>query len=222
MKPHPTYLKLKADADRLGRTPYMDTADVAKCIRSTLAKAFPRTKFSVKISRYAGGSSVHVSWLDGPTDKLVADIVDRFEGKGFDGMIDMAFYKDVFILPDGSADYAASQGTEGSMGTVPGYSNWKPHPDAVRASPGCYVFTQRSVSLGHMQRALQSYAARYPGCPLAESIADGSIGVEADPVYGGWRYFGNPGAIRDAVGDGRGYGGDTCLRAYAARRMVAA
>jgi hypothetical protein len=222
MKNHPIYDKLKAKADADGRAPYFDTADVAKCIRSTLAKSWPKTKFSAKISRYAGGSSVQVSWVDGPTDAMVSAITDRFEGKGFDGMIDMAYYKDVFLMPDGSAEFAQTNGTEGSMGVVPAAKAWKPAPEAIRVSPGCYIFTERSLSLEAMQRACKSYAARWPGCPLAEAIKAGAVGVEADPVYGGWRYFGDPYAIRDAVGDGLGYGGDCVLRQYAGRRMMAA
>lgn len=222
MAQNPVYLKMKAEADKLGRTPHLDTADAAKCIRATLKARFPSVKFSVRTSRYSGGSSVRVDWTDGPTDAMVTAICDRFEGKGFDGMIDLSYYKDIYLLPDGSAEYASSSGTEGSMGVRPAYSEWKPSPDAIRVSPSCYVFCQRSFSLEFMQRAIAGYARKFPGCPLAEAINSGKVGVRENKVWGGWEYFGDPYQIRDAVGDGRGYGGDVALRSFAARRMTAA
>lgn len=217
---HPIYEKLKAERDASGRMPYLDTKDAAKCLRTTLAKKFPGVKFSVKISRYSGGSSIRVSWIDGPTAKQVEAYANAFEGKGFDGMIDMSYYKDIYLMPDGSAAFAQTGGTEGSMGVHPAAKVWKPEPDAILVSPSCYVFCERSTSLKFMRNTLESYARKYSGCPLAKAIEAGEVGVR-ESKWGGWEYFGEPHMIRDAVGPGAGYGGDTALYQHASRRAAA-
>lgn len=76
-------------------TKYIDTAEQAKMIRKDLKVAFPATTFSVKIKRYSGGSSVTVSWTDGPTTKDVQAIVGYYDGKG---MMDMSDYTPMRIL----------------------------------------------------------------------------------------------------------------------------
>ncbi|MFA7101348.1 MAG: LPD29 domain-containing protein [Bacilli bacterium] len=73
---------------------YIDAAEVAKMVRSELKLAFPNIKFSVKTSRYSGGSSIRVSWTDGPTKKEVDSIVGYMHGASFDGMIDLQSYHD--------------------------------------------------------------------------------------------------------------------------------
>lgn len=70
-------------------TNYIDAAEVAKLIRKTLKLEFPQIKFSVKTSKYSGGASIDISWVDGPTSKQVKDIVGFYEGASFDGMQDL-------------------------------------------------------------------------------------------------------------------------------------
>ena len=70
-------------------TVYIDTVDVAKIARKSLKQRWPHTKFSVRSSRYAGGSSIDVSWLDGPTTKAVEAAVGHLEGSDFDGTTDL-------------------------------------------------------------------------------------------------------------------------------------
>lgn len=67
---------------------FIDTKDVAKLIRSALREAFPDTRFSVRLSRYSGGSSIDVYWTDGPTAEMVECIAGAFQGGYFDGMTD--------------------------------------------------------------------------------------------------------------------------------------
>ena len=67
---------------------YLDVARVAKLIRKSIKEACPGTKFSVRSSRYAGGSSIDISWTDGPTENQVRELASKFEGSYFDGMID--------------------------------------------------------------------------------------------------------------------------------------
>lgn len=72
---------------------YEKASETAKKVRVELKKAFPGVKFSVKSSSYAGGSSIRVSWTDGPTRERVKAITSRFESASFDGMNDMKSYK---------------------------------------------------------------------------------------------------------------------------------
>lgn len=67
-------------------------ADTAKIIRETLKVAFPHTKFSVRSKSYSMGCSIDARWTNGPTERQVKAILDRFEGKGFDGMTDCSYY----------------------------------------------------------------------------------------------------------------------------------
>lgn len=80
----------------MGDSKYLDTADVAKIIRKELKATWPETKFSVRISRYAGGSSVRVGWTDGPKQREVETLVGRWQGKDFDGMTDSTTYRGAF------------------------------------------------------------------------------------------------------------------------------
>jgi hypothetical protein len=66
----------------------LSTTETAKMIRKVLKEASPGIKFSVKSSRYAGGSSIRVAWTDGPTAAQIKSLCDRFEGSYFDGSID--------------------------------------------------------------------------------------------------------------------------------------
>lgn len=64
-------------------------AATAKAIRKELKQKFPNTKFRVTFQGYAGGDSVNIGWTDGPTDKEVRDITDKYQQGSFDGMTDM-------------------------------------------------------------------------------------------------------------------------------------
>lgn len=67
---------------------YIDVKEVAKLIRKCLKESFGGTKFSVRIDRFSGGSSIDINWTDGPNDAQVSDLVSVFKGSYFDGMID--------------------------------------------------------------------------------------------------------------------------------------
>ena len=69
-------------------TTYLSCAETAKILRSVLKESFPKQKFSVKSETYAGGASIRVCWVDGPTDALVKQVIEPFEGAYFDGMTD--------------------------------------------------------------------------------------------------------------------------------------
>jgi predicted RNA methylase len=106
------------------------TVECAKLIRAALKRAFPDTKFSVRSSKYSMGSSIDVSWTDGPTRRMVETLAGQYHGSSFDGMIDLKSHFSSWLLPDGSAIVALDRGTEGSRGSNPARSNPKPHPDA--------------------------------------------------------------------------------------------
>lgn len=129
------------------KTTYLSCAETAKLIRAALKKAFPATKFGVRSKTYSGGASISVSWTDGPTDREVSAITGGFAGAGFDGMIDLKYHVDHWLMPDGCVSIAHTEGTAGSMGTIAPIREWMPHPDAKLVSFGAdYVFTSREIS----------------------------------------------------------------------------
>lgn len=65
----------------------------AKNIRTELKRGFAGVAFSVRTSKYAGGNSVDVSWIDGPTREQVEKITNKYVGGRFDGMTDCYDYK---------------------------------------------------------------------------------------------------------------------------------
>jgi len=71
---------------------YIDSPEVAKIIRKDLKDKFPGQKFSVKTSKYSGGSSINVDWTDGPTTKAVDEVIKRYAGASFDAMQDLKEY----------------------------------------------------------------------------------------------------------------------------------
>ena len=66
----------------------------AKNIRVELKAAFPSIKFSVKSSRYSGGDSISVHWIDGPSSDQVNEIIGKYSGGSFNGMEDIYEYSD--------------------------------------------------------------------------------------------------------------------------------
>lgn len=154
---------------------HISTTDTAKCIRATLKAKFPRTKFSVRSKIYSGGSSIDISWTDGPTAKLVDAYVQPFAGGGFDGMIDMKYSSESWLYSDGPASFAQTGGTEGSRGSVPASDAGPEKDGAVPVSfGGDFVFTNRNFSSEAKARVLQSYAAKWSD-ELAEAIRAGKV-----------------------------------------------
>jgi len=83
--------------DRSEPTTHYTCAETATFIREALKKAFPGQKFSVRSKVYSGGASINISWMDGVTEYEVNQVVQRFSGATFDGMIDLksnVYYND--------------------------------------------------------------------------------------------------------------------------------
>lgn len=135
-------------------TTYYSVTETAKFIRKALKLAWPGTKFSVRSDKYSGGASIRIAWTDGPKSSDVEHYIAGYEGRGFDGMIDMAYTKDSWLLPDGRAVVWQSGGTEGSRGVRSAYQTIKPHPEAEKVHFGAnYVFCSRTLSDTYVARA---------------------------------------------------------------------
>ncbi|HEY6731870.1 MAG TPA: LPD29 domain-containing protein [Solirubrobacterales bacterium] len=80
-------------------------AETAKLVRAALKESFPGQKFSVRSSTYAGGASIDVTWIDGPTQPAVNEVVKQFEGATFDAMIDLKDYKPPTLLANEDGTY---------------------------------------------------------------------------------------------------------------------
>ena len=153
-------------------TRYISCTETAKLIRAALKKHFPKTKFSVRSSTYSGGASITVKWTDGPTAKLVESITSAYSGKGFDGMIDMAYYNEAWLMPDGTGTFAKTKGTVGSGGSVDSHEEMPPSFKSERVHFGAdYVLTSRRYSPGFYERAVESVGKRY-GVPLEATVSD--------------------------------------------------
>jgi hypothetical protein len=99
-------------------TKYISLKDTSKTIKKELKEAFPTVKFSVRSETYAGGSSIHISYDDGPTTKDVEAITKKYQSTSFDGMIDMTYYITQWVK-DGKVIATKTTGTQDSMGVVP-------------------------------------------------------------------------------------------------------
>lgn len=156
-------------------TEYLSCAETAKLVRAALKKAFPGVKFSVKSHVYAGGASMRVGWTDGPSSKTVEAVTNPYAGGGFDGMIDMAYCKESWLMPDGSAAFGSSPGTEASRGMNSPYNHPAPGPGARKVRFGSdYVFCNRSHSVGVYTAAVTKVCTDY-GMEVPEIVAS-SIG----------------------------------------------
>ena len=74
-------------------TDQMSRTQVARLAKSTLKKHWPGIAFSVTSESHSGGSSVRVSWTDGPTEARVTQIIGYMEGANFDAMQDLKTYR---------------------------------------------------------------------------------------------------------------------------------
>lgn len=157
--------------------------DTAKCIRATLKAKFAGIKFSVKSDRYSGGSSIRVTWIDGPAQSAVQDVISPYASQGFDGMIDMAYCKGGWLYPDGSAGYRSSQGGERSGGHAPAYDMPAADREAVPVTFGpSYVTAERRQSLGELREVMASYAGDHDD-DLSRAIEAGTVTAAGDDGY---------------------------------------
>ena len=48
-------------------------------LKAELKHKFPGVKFSVRYKSYSGGNDYSVSWIDGPTEQMVKDVIDKYQ-----------------------------------------------------------------------------------------------------------------------------------------------
>lgn len=125
---------------------YLTPAETAKMLRKHLKREFPGVDFRVRTSTYSGGASIRVFWTNGPTKEAVDAIAQGYKGGGFDGMIDMAYSYDSYLLPDGTLMVAGTGGTESSMGSVPRWKNEPPAGAKPVRTCNSFVFTDRNYT----------------------------------------------------------------------------
>ncbi len=93
-------------------TDYVSAAETAKLVRQALKAAFPGVKFSVRTDSYAGGASIDIRWIDGPTTVQVDAVTAPYRGATFDPSIDLKEH--IYHQVDGrrvsyGADYIMAQ-----------------------------------------------------------------------------------------------------------------
>lgn len=121
-------------------------AETAGLVRAALKKKFPGTKFSVRSKSYSGGASITVRYIDGPTGKAVEDVAKRYAGAGFDGMIDLKYHHNHFLLPDGTVRWARSYGHSYDNAKHPYTLDDLPEGTKVVSFGADYVFVEREFS----------------------------------------------------------------------------
>ncbi len=157
-QPSPIYLELREKRDPDDGAAVIASKQVAVLVRQKLKMEFPNVKFSVRSSYNA----IRIGWTDGPTTVEVDPVVNCYSFGGFDGSIDMEYSGSNWLLPDGSMQPAGSHGTEGSRGSVAGFSTDCPQPGAILVKYGPkYVFTSREVSPQLMTRLVDDAARHY-------------------------------------------------------------
>ena len=62
----------------------MNVVERAREIRKELKVKFPGVKFSVRSSKYSGGSSIDVSWTDFPTVEAVEEVTNKYKSVRYD------------------------------------------------------------------------------------------------------------------------------------------
>jgi hypothetical protein len=76
-------------AERKANKTLSTAANASAAIKSELKGLYPGIAFSVRSDNFAGGNSVHVSWVDGPTTREVDAHIGKYQYGHFDGMTDM-------------------------------------------------------------------------------------------------------------------------------------
>lgn len=168
------------------QTHYLSCAETAKLVRAALKKSFPATRFSVRSNSYAGGASIDVSWLDGPTDEMVRHVARAFMGARFDGSIDLKINVQNWLMPDGTVAIASNPGTSENGGCISPEREWMPHPEAKLVSFGAdYIHCKRSFSAKFLRQAANRLVRK--GFEELKTVEfriwhDGSAMLRNDPI----------------------------------------
>ncbi|HZA71487.1 MAG TPA: LPD29 domain-containing protein [Propionibacteriaceae bacterium] len=155
---------------------YIDTAEVAKMMRPQLRRTFPGVKFSVRISRYSGGSSIDIRWTDGPTVKQVEAVTHAFQSARFDGMIDLQYSANSWYCATHGARVAETYG-HGMGDDGPVESRCCAAAELVHFGSG-YIHEVRELSDGF--RSVLAVQVRHESgmdkdAPMDERLPEGSL-----------------------------------------------
>lgn len=85
---------------------HLDVTEVAKLVRTALRGAFPGFRFKVKSERFAGGTSIDVSYSEQFAEnndrvKSLRSLVEGFQSNRFCGMTDTASSISCWLSPQG-------------------------------------------------------------------------------------------------------------------------
>ncbi len=141
------------------------TKEQAAMIRAQLKARFPATKFSVRMKEFAGGSSIDIGWTDGPSKRLVHELTDPYEGKGFDGMTDSTTYRSSWLV-DGSVVVTA-KGLE-KIGKV----DLLAVQHAERVQFYAWIHIRREISPRFRERIMEQLVAFFGGGPVDPGEVD--------------------------------------------------
>jgi phospholipid N-methyltransferase len=141
---------------------YIGAVDTAKLIRKALNGSFQGQKFYVRTETYSGGASIHVYWMDGPTQKEVESVVNSYKGSGFDAVIDLKYYVRSWLMPNGSVVATETRGTVDSGGMCEAVEVGRPHPDAREVNfIADHIFCEREFSRGFLERIVTEVQAKH-------------------------------------------------------------
>jgi hypothetical protein len=145
-------------AHTLSEARRLSAKETAALIRKQLKQQYPTVTFSV---RTESRGTINIYWTDGPSSKAVEAIAGQYEGKGFDGMIDLEYHIDGWLL-NGEIVGTRSRGSEGSRGGVPAWGMIAPHDDCELVDFGAgYIFTHRAYSPAFVARLIAQVSAYY-------------------------------------------------------------
>ena len=154
---------------------YIHCKEQAQMIRKRLKQEFPGTKFSVRIGSDHG--RIDIRYINGPGKKAVQEIVNQYQGGGFDGMIDMEYHYTHMILPDGQVCLYKTNGTTGSGGYHEPIRNELPEGAEVVCFMCNYIFVHKECTVGVLKAVLAHIEKKYPQCMGLIGICEYSDGT---------------------------------------------
>lgn len=163
----------------------IDAAEAAKMIRAELKRVFKRSGrfFSVRTDKYAGGASIDIRWIDGPTSDEVNKLVRGFSGKRFEGMTDCSYYADSWYCAKHGAQVALTEGCDVASNNGVHASRCCAEAELVHFSSN-YVFTRRKLS-PEFSAELAAQVRKDSGMPVEGSNED-EVPGNSIHAYGSW------------------------------------
>lgn len=147
---------------RLTAPEYVDVTEIAKVVRAKLKAAYPGTKFSVRSSKYAGGASIHINYVDGPDTREVDQMLRPLASVKSFNMDDTVNYG-ATVLDDGRVVYSGAN----------------------------YIFAQRTHSRQALEAAVALHERLWPGSTAGVEVVEyesGNAGLRNcndSRIYGG-------------------------------------